>query len=326
MLQRDEQLKRGGWGCRTLRKCGRRERARRDHPPGEEFAGTTKLWSPPRYFQCRVPQIENPRPQLKYAQDQTLQVMRFRNRQQNRMIARLRAALDHHRRTMRIERGFGDHAQQVGLAHVKRTRAGDQVPAGVQNLHGAQVQFLVAAQGGIEVAFLAGERGRVEHDEIKPLLFGVGRLQKIETVGFLPLDVFEFIERLAELPLAEGVGGGVEGEDRLAMRRDRERESARVGEAIQRPAVGVTCCSRTVFPLVEKSAGLLAADQVVAQLDAVFLDDDLVDVVARENSLLLGQSLQRADADVVAFDDRAWRKGAFEDFHDGGLETLHALA
>ena len=75
------------------------------------------------------------------------------------MIFGLSSDLQQAKRAVSIEGGIGQHFQEVGLADVVGAGAGDQNAAGAQHLQGAQVEFLVAAQGGFEVALGLGEGG-----------------------------------------------------------------------------------------------------------------------------------------------------------------------
>ena len=65
-----------------------------------------------------------------------------------------------------IERRSGQHFEEVGLAHVVGAGAGDQDSAGPQHLEGAEVEFFVAAQGGVQVALGFGEGRRIEDDGV----------------------------------------------------------------------------------------------------------------------------------------------------------------
>src|SRR5579871_2708234 len=56
--------------------------------------------------------------------------------------------------------------QQVGGAHVVGTGAGHEDAARSKHLQGAQVEFLVAADGGFTVLAGLGESRRVENDGV----------------------------------------------------------------------------------------------------------------------------------------------------------------
>ena len=88
------------------------------------------------------------------------------------MVFGLPANLDQAQGAVGIAGGVGQHFQEVGLADVVGAGAGDQDPAGTQHFQGAQVEFLVAAQGGIEVALALGEGGRIENDGVVALAGG----------------------------------------------------------------------------------------------------------------------------------------------------------
>ena len=130
------------------------------------------------------------RPQVSHhPENKTLQIMGLGNGQENRVIARLRAALDDDNRAPSVEGGAGDRSQQVGLADVEGTGAGEQKSAWVEDLQGAQVQFLVTAQRRFPAGLLAGEGGRIEHNGIVALALVVSGLEEVKAVGFAPFDV-----------------------------------------------------------------------------------------------------------------------------------------
>src|SRR5579884_1588406 len=62
------------------------------------------------------------------AKDQALEIMRFRHRDQNGMIARLRPTLHNRNRAVRVERRARDNFKQIRFAYMKRTGAGDEKP------------------------------------------------------------------------------------------------------------------------------------------------------------------------------------------------------
>src|SRR5579864_9210754 len=70
-----------------------------------------------------------------------------------------------------------------------RAGASDEDSAGSKHLQGSEIEFLVAAQGGVEVALGFGEGGRVEDDGVVAMA-GVGVvLEQVEGVGFDPLNL-----------------------------------------------------------------------------------------------------------------------------------------
>jgi hypothetical protein len=53
------------------------------------------------------------------------------------------------------------------LGNVVRTGAADQVPARFQQLHGAKIDFLIAALGRGDAGSILGEGRRIENDGVK---------------------------------------------------------------------------------------------------------------------------------------------------------------
>ena len=90
---------------------------------------------------------------------------------------------------MGVEGGVGEHFEEVGLADVVGAGAGDENPAGAQHLQGAEVEFLVAAEGGVEIALGLGEGGRIEDDGVVTAVGGGVVLEQVEGVGFDPFDL-----------------------------------------------------------------------------------------------------------------------------------------
>src|SRR5215470_12232748 len=89
------------------------------------------------------PESPQQRHRSHHPKDQALKVMGLGNGQENRVITRLRAALNDGDGAPGVEGGARDGSQQVGLAHVEGTGAGEQEPSRVEDLQAAQVQFLV---------------------------------------------------------------------------------------------------------------------------------------------------------------------------------------
>ena len=97
------------------------------------------------------------------------------------------------KRAVGVAGGVGEHFEEIGLADVVGAGAGDQDAAGAKHLQGAQVEFFVAAEGGIEVALALGEGGRIENDGVVALAGGGVVLEQIEGVGFDPFDFFVLV-------------------------------------------------------------------------------------------------------------------------------------
>src|ERR1700678_2122124 len=179
-----------------------------------------------------------------------------------------------------VEGGSGQHFEEIGLADVIGAGAGDENAAGAQHFEGAEIEFFVATESGIEIALGFGEGWRIENDGVVLLAGGGVVLEQIEGVGFNPFDFMN----LGSVRLG-GVEGGVlvgdfesgaravDSGDMGAARGEMQRESALVAEDVERLAVGVVRGGEIVFALVEKGSGLLAGKRVEMEANSVHGDD-----------------------------------------------------
>jgi hypothetical protein len=101
----------------------------------------------------------------------------------------LGAVLNDTNRSMGIPAGLRDDFEKFRLTDVIGAGTGDKRPSGTQHLERAQVQFLVAAQGGIEVLPAFGEGGRVQDDGVVLPLSGRVVAEQIEGVGLNPFNL-----------------------------------------------------------------------------------------------------------------------------------------
>src|SRR5439155_15409622 len=152
-----------------------------------------------------------------------------------------------------------------------------------------------------------------------------GGLQEVEAVGFLPLDVREAVQFRVAARERERARGNLDSEDRLALRRQGHRKSARVAETIEQAPARVLLRRGPVLALIEKAAGLLPAREVVAEFHAVVLDHNFIDGLAEEHTLLFRQALERADGRVIPFEHRARRELFPKDFDDLRLHAVRPL-
>ena len=82
------------------------------------------------------------------------------------MVFGLSANFDQAKSAVGVKGGRGEHFEEVLLADVVGAGAGDEDAAGAEHLEGAEVEFLVAAEGGVEIALALGEGGRIEDDGV----------------------------------------------------------------------------------------------------------------------------------------------------------------
>ena len=71
-----------------------------------------------------------------------------------------------------------------------------KVPPGLKDLHGAKIDFFVAAMGGGDAIAILGEGRRVEDHHVEAALFVVVLLEQIEGVGLFEGDIRDFIQFL----------------------------------------------------------------------------------------------------------------------------------
>ena len=133
---------------------------------------------------------------LKNLQDIAFEVERMVGREGGRMVARLHEKLQKARVAPGIMRRFAEHGEKQLGRHELAAGARDKKAAGLDQLHAAQVQLLIAAVGVIERFAAFGEGGRVADDEAELLLLVGPRFGKVEDVFTDGGDfVFHAVER-----------------------------------------------------------------------------------------------------------------------------------
>ncbi len=85
--------------------------------------------------------------------------------------------------------GGGDDLGEVLQGDVVGAGAGDEGAAGAEQLHGAEVELLVAAECAFGGALGLGEGGWVEDDGVELLACGLVVAEEFEGVGFDPVDL-----------------------------------------------------------------------------------------------------------------------------------------
>src|ERR1700685_2786547 len=101
-----------------------------------------------------------------------------------------------------------------------RARAGDQGASWPQNLHGAEIDFLVAAMGRRDAVAILGECRRIENYHVEAALFVVVLLEQIEGVCLFEGDVCDLIQFLISASSAHGGGRKIYGFDFFGFARD----------------------------------------------------------------------------------------------------------
>jgi hypothetical protein len=109
------------------------------------------------------------------------------------VIFSLSAYFDQAKSPSAVKSGIGKHFEEVGLADVVGTRAGDEQTARTEHFQSAKVELLIAAEGRIQIALGLGEGRRIENDRIVAALRRGIVLKQVEGVGFNPFD-FAMVE------------------------------------------------------------------------------------------------------------------------------------
>ena len=252
------------------------------------------------------------------------------------MIFSLSSDLDHAEGAVGVAGSVSQHAQEVSLADMVGAGAGDQNAAGAQHLQGTQVEFFVAAEGGIEVALALGERWRVEDDGVVALAGGGVVLEQIEGVSFDPFDfrlaLVAAVKSCVLVGNFECSPGTIYAGDVGTAREQMKRETSLVAEDVEGIAVSVLGSGGVVLALVEEGSGLLAFEGVELELDTVHGEDGRGFFALHQPRGAGRQILELADSRVDTLDDgcRMQSVGKFRsqrlahDFCVDGLrEDLH---
>ena len=199
--------------------------------------------------------------------------------------------------------------------------AGDEDAAGAKHLEGAEVEFFVAAEGGVEVALGFGEGGRIENDGVVVAVGGGVVLEQVEGVGLDPFDLLAFETGLVEGGVLvgdfEGGAGAVDAGDLGAAWSEMEGESSLIAEDVEGFAAGVVGGGGIVFALVEEGSGLLAFEGVIVELELVHGEGGGGFFALQQAGDARGKSFEFADAGVDALEDRGGSEMLGECGEDG---------
>src|ERR1700733_707303 len=207
---------------------------------------------------------------------------------------------------------LGNYFEEIRLAEVVGTGAGDEDPAGAKHFEGAKVEFLVAAEGSIEVALGLSEGGRIKHDGVIAPAGGGIVLEQVKGVRLDPFDLL-----VAELGLVEGgvlIGdfqrgtGTIDANDVSTARGEMEGEAALVAKNVEGFAVGVPGGGSIVLALVEEGSGFLAFESLEVKLNLVHREDRGTVSAHQQARGARRQFFELADSRVHAFDDGSGAK------------------
>src|SRR5215470_1088253 len=171
-----------------------------------------------------------------------------------------------------IAAGISDYLEEGGRANVVGAGTGYKDPARLEQLEGADVQFLVAAEGGGELAAGLGECWRIENDDVISRTLGGVVAKQIEGIGFNPLDL-AMVQSGILVGNFEGRAGTVNTGYRRTVGRKVEGKSSVIAKDVERIAPGILGGGGVVFTLIEKRSCLLACQGVVPELDAIHSED-----------------------------------------------------
>src|SRR5262249_51534817 len=115
-------------------------------------------------------------------------IVRFRNGQQNRMIATLHPFLSNRQSGLGVSRRLVDYLAEDRLAHMIGTAACNQRATWVEQLHRPKIDFLVTG-GRLGKSRLApGKRWRIEDDRVEMLAHPLQRPQFVEDIADARVD------------------------------------------------------------------------------------------------------------------------------------------
>src|SRR5664280_2620663 len=112
--------------------------------------------------------------------------------------------------------------------------------------------------------------------------------------------------------------------DALASPRDVQRKSSLIGETVERVSVSVPCGGGVVLALVEEGAGLLPAESVEVEAEAVQSEEGAGSLAAHQLRLAGRQLLQFANVGIDALDDAGLGK-VFGDCVENRLPQVLAI-
>lgn len=276
---------------------------------------------------------------LLHFKNEAFQVFGFGQVEHYGMIERGAAAFEQSYATSGVNSGRGYRAFEIGPADVVGAGASDQQPAWDKHLEGAQVEFLVTAQGAFDGALGLGESGRVENDGVE-FLAGVGPVaEDLKGVGFNPIDLGgDEISVGFEIALGDFERGTrcIDAGDVGANLCKVKGKAALIAADVE----GAGCCAEAARPvcrggvvgaLIEEGTGLLSGVGVVVEDEAVEAElaaGGWMGRVGRKEWFGTGrvEALQFAHAGIGAFEDGRGRKFIAQDAdahfaHSGGVET-----
>src|SRR5579862_1909130 len=181
--------------------------------------------------------------------------------------------------------------------------AGDEEPAGLQELQGAKIDLLVAALSRGDAITILGEGRWVEDHHLEFAAHMVIFLQYVKGIAFAKSDVGDDIQLLISACGSNRSGCHIACLHMLAVAGHRESEAAVVAEAVEHFARSIAPSSQVVLALVKKGASFLPSAQGVDKSDSVFLGDNLVRNLTVQRGYGLVEAFEQAHLWVVSFEN-----------------------
>ena len=240
------------------------------------------------------------------------------------MIRALAVALDQAQRALRVHRGVADVGIEFAGAHVVRAAEGHDDAAGLQHLHGAQVDLLVAAHGVVHRVLGLGERRRVENDEVVLVALLLGILEEVESIVSDELDG-QSRGRGVGLRLKIGGFAGIHGGHFAGSGKGAGLgKAALVAEAVEHaPALGMLGHELIIVDLIQVQAGLLAFPHVDLEGHARALHLERRRLLAEQHVLAHFHALGLAHRSVIARGDGHGVQQLAQSRHDEFLTQRH---
>src|SRR5882672_683602 len=188
------------------------------------------------------------------------------------MVSRLTANLGHPQGASSVTGRIGQHFNEIGLPDVIGAGTGDQNSARSKHLEGTEVEFLVTAERGVELALALGKGRGIQHDYAVALAGSCIVLEQVEGVSFDPLDVL-LVQRGILVGDFERRPRAVNTGDMRAARSQMKGKTSLVAENIEGFAMCILRGRGIVLPLIEEGSSFLAFERVKVKLHTVHGED-----------------------------------------------------
>lgn len=223
------------------------------------------------------------------------------------MIDRLAEKLFQSHAPTTVSRRLPEHPQEVGAAEMEGTAGRHDGPSRGDQLHGAAIDLLVAAESGGEMGLRLGKGRWIDDHHVKLPSRSAPRRELIEGIPQDKLDVGDAVQSGMLCPAFQGLGTHIERHDLACALGEVEGEGAVIAEAVEgrSPVRYQRTREHSVVALVEEGAGLLAGVRCGVPADSPLPDlHDLGDY-PRDDLDLFGKTFQSTGCDIVPKEDPA---------------------